>query len=298
MNTPASNAPTDDRWTVRRILDWTTAHLKAKGSETPRLDAEILLAHARDCNRVQLYTQYAEELSGPQRARMRHLVNRRADREPVAYLVGYREFFSLDFKVTPDVLIPRPDTETLLVELLQRARGWDSPRVLDVGTGSGCIGVASAVNLPAAHVTATDVSESALSVARENAQTHNVADRMTFLHGDLFEPIAEGSQFDFIVSNPPYVTEAEFAELQPEVNRHEPKHALVSGIDGLDAIRRLVAQAPRFLRPGGWLLFEIDSQQAEVSGRLARDAGAFDDVAPIQDLSRKFRVIVARIGPA
>ena len=159
-----------EEWTVRRILDWTTAHLKQHGSDTPRLDAEILLAHARACRRIELYTHFDEPLTDAQRAVMRDLAKRRAKSEPVAYLVGHREFFSLDFRVTPDVLIPRPDTETLVVELIDAAKPLESPRILDIGTGSGCIAVAAAVNLPKAQITATDLSEAALAIARENAR--------------------------------------------------------------------------------------------------------------------------------
>ena len=163
-----------EEWTVRRVLDWTTAHLKQHGSETPRLDAEILLAHARGCRRIELYTRFDEPLTDAQRAVMRDLAKRRAKSEPVAYLVGHREFFSLDLRVTPDVLIPRPDTETLVVELIDAARAVESPRILDLGTGSGCIAIAAAVNLPSARVTATDLSDAALAIARENAEKHAV----------------------------------------------------------------------------------------------------------------------------
>ena len=178
-----------DEWTVRRIIDWTTAHLKKHGSDTPRLETEILLAHARGCRRIELYTRFDEVLSEKERATMRDLVRRRAQSEPVAYLVGHREFFGLDFRVTPAVLIPRPDTETLVVELVDVAKPLAAPRILDIGTGSGCIAIAAAVNLPNAQITATDASEAALAVARENAANHKVVERIQFLSGDLFGPL-------------------------------------------------------------------------------------------------------------
>jgi release factor glutamine methyltransferase len=214
-----------EEWTVRRVLDWTTAHLKQHGSETPRLDAEILLAHARDCRRIELYTRFDEPLTDAQRAVMRDLTKRRAKSEPVAYLVGHREFFSLDLRVTPDVLIPRPDTETLVVELIDAVRPVESPRILDLGTGSGCIAIAAAVNLPSARITATDLSDAALAIARENAEKHAVSDRIRFLRGDLFAPLAQGEQFDVIASNAPYIADHEQETLQNDVRRFEPHAA-------------------------------------------------------------------------
>ena len=169
--------------------DWTTAHFKQHGSETPRLDAEILLAHARGCKRIELYTRFDEPMSEAERTTMRDLTRRRAKSEPVAYLVGHREFFSLKFRVTPDVLIPRPETETLVVELLDACKSLEAPQILDIGTGSGCIAVTVAVNNKSAQVTATDLSEAALAVARSNAEAHAVSDRIRFLQGDLFTPL-------------------------------------------------------------------------------------------------------------
>ena len=284
-----------ERWTVKRVLDWTISHLQQHGSDTPRLDAEVLLAHARGCKRVQLYTQYDVELSAGHRSTMRNLVKRRANHEPVAYLVGYREFFSLDFRVTPDVLIPRPETESLVVELIEAARDLPGVRILDIGTGSGCIAVAAAVNLPNAKVTAVDLSEPALGVARENAKRHDVADRITFLHGDLFSPIDVESRFDFIISNPPYVTESEYDTLVPDIREHEPRSALVSGADGLDAIRRLIAEAPDHLTPGGRLLIELDPQQAEPVCELIRSDERYADVAILKDMNREARGVAGTV---
>ena len=191
MSTTSPN-PASDAWTVRRILDWTIPHLKKHGSESPRLDAEILLAHARGCPRIQLYTHFDVEVSEAQRAVMRELVRRRAAAEPVAYLVGHREFFSLDFRVTSDVLIPRPDTETLVVAALDLIKPLPQPRVLDIGTGSGCIAISIAVNAPSAQVTATDLSDAALAIAGQNAEVHGVANRVRFVQGDVFAPLTDG----------------------------------------------------------------------------------------------------------
>jgi release factor glutamine methyltransferase len=290
---PSPPPPAADRWTVRRILEWTTGHLQKHGSESPRLDAEILLAHARNCPRVQLYVQYDQELTDAQRAAMRELVKRRANLEPVAHLVGHREFFSLDFEVTRDTLIPRPDTETLVVELLERARPLAEPRILEIGTGTGCIAIAAAANLPAATITATDISEAALVVARRNAARHGVSARIEFLQGDLFAPLPADARFDLIVSNPPYVGEDELPTLQAEVARHEPKLALVAGRDGLDVIRRLLAESPRHLLPGGSLLFEIAPEQARTVEALANETGRYAGVSVVKDLSRAERVVIA-----
>lgn len=290
-----NSAPGDGRWTVRRVLEWTTSHLQRHGSESPRLDAEILLAHARNCRRVELYTQYNVELSDGERAAMRDLVQRRAQREPVAYLVGYREFFSLDFRVTPDVLIPRPDTETLVVELIEAARSFSRPGILDVGTGSGCIAIAAAVNLPAARITAIDVSEAALQVARENARAHEVSERISFLQGDLFGPVGGEKRFEFIVSNPPYVAEGELDRLPEDIRRHEPHQALTAGPDGLDVIRRLVGESPRHLAPGGRLMFEIAPEQADSVRNLLESSGQFARIRTAADLTRTERVVVAQL---
>lgn len=282
-------------WTVRRIMEVTTDFLKKQGSDTPRLDTEILLAHVRGCKRIELYTRYDEVLNDEHRDRLRELVRRRAKSEPVAYLVGHREFFGLDFRVTPDVLIPRPDTETLILELLEAAKAHSQPRIADVGTGSGCIAIATAVNRPQASVTAIDVSESALAVARDNAQRHRVADRIRFLQGDLFGPLERDEQFELVVSNPPYVAEGELDDLQAEIRLHEPRSALTAGSDGLDLIRRLISEAPRRLAPGGELLFEISPEQHGPVRELLEHHGAYQDVRIVKDLSARERVARAAL---
>lgn len=297
MSQPASS----ETWTVQRILEWTTTHLKKHGSDTPRLDAEILLSHARHCRRLDLYTRFDEVLTEAERTTMRDLVQRRAKHEPVAYLVGRREFYGLPFRVTSDVLIPRPDTETLVMELLEVLKPATEPRILDVGTGSGCIAITAAKQRPEARVTAIDLSEGALAVARGNADTNGVADRVEFLHGDLFAPLrgnaAKTTLFDAIASNPPYIREDEFDGLQPDVRLHEPRTALVAGVDGLDVVRRLIAEAPEFLKPAGWLMLEIAPEQADAVRSLLERQGDFDEVRLIKDLNRDYRVASARKRP-
>jgi len=287
----ATPTPTPtDQWTIRRVLEWTTGYLAEQGSESPRLDAEILLAHACGCPRIQLYTHFDDELSDDTRARMRGLVKRRADLEPVAYLVGYREFFSLDIEVNGDVFIPRPETEMLVMETLEAIKEIATPSFLDLGTGSGCIAVAIARQASTATATAIDRSEPALAVARRNAERHQVADRVTFLQGDLFEPLSPSNTFDVIVSNPPYVATDDNVGLQPDVVRHEPHAALFSGKDGLETIRRIIERAPSFLKPQGTLLFEFSPEQAETIGALLRDNGSFDDISILDDMSHQPRI--------
>lgn len=289
---PATAA--EQPWTVRRVLEWTTGHLKKNGSETPRLDTEILLAHARGCRRIQLYTDFDVVLSDDVRARMRDLVQRRAKAEPVAYLVGHREFYSLDFQVTPDVLIPRPDTETLVLAALELAKPLESPRVLDLGTGSGCVAIAISVNHKTANVTAVDLSDAALEVARGNAERHKVADRIRFLHGDLFIPLEAGEQFNLIVSNPPYISTADIERLHEDVRLHEPHSALDGGPNGLAVIERIIADAADHLRDGGALLLEMSPEQAEKITRSLESTGRFTEITTRKDMAGKQRVIRAR----
>ncbi len=286
-----------DQWTIRRVLEWTTGYLTEHGSESPRLEAEILLAHARGCPRIQLYTHFDDELSEDVRGRMRALVKRRANLEPVAYLVGHREFFSLDFEVNSDVLIPRPETEMLVMEALEFLRGVTAPKVVDVGTGSGCIAVAIACHAPTTSVTAIDVSEAALAVARRNAARHQVEDRMTFQRGDLFAPLSATDTFDMIVSNPPYVATDDQTGLDPDVVRHEPHDALFAGGDGLAVIRRIIEAAPQHLRPGGTLLIEFSPEQTDAITGLFDQSGQFEEVTILRDTSQQSRAVRARRLP-
>lgn len=294
--TPAPpSAGGDQPWTVRRILEWTTSHLKKHGSDSPRLDAEILLAHARGCQRIQLYTQFDDPLSDAQRTTMRELVQRRAKAEPVAYLVGMREFFSLSFKVTSDVLIPRPDTESLVMEILDGIKGQESPQILDLCTGSGCVAVAVAKNNKSAMVTATDISPAAIAIAGNNAERHQVSDRIEFLESDLFAAISPQTKFDVIASNPPYIPSAEIDQLDPEVSKHEPRLALDGGADGLDILRRIIEAAPAFAKPDALLLMEFTPEQADALKAIAMQHPAYSDVAIQKDLGHRPRVLKARI---
>jgi release factor glutamine methyltransferase len=288
---PSSSEAT---WTIRRIIEWTTTYLQNHGSDAPRLEAEILLAHARNCPRINLYTHFDELLSDTERSTMRELVRRRAQSEPVAYLVGHREFFGLEFTVTPDVLIPRPDTETLVVALLELVKPYPRPRILDVGTGSGCIAIAAAANSPAAEVTAIDVSEAALGLAQSNAARHGVLDRLHFLAGDLFAPLPSQEMFHVIASNPPYVREDEWDTLPEEIRAFEPRRALLGGPDGLEIVRRLLAGAPAFLVEGGHLLVEISPEQADDVCALFCAEDRYREITVLKDLTGRSRVVHGR----
>jgi len=293
MSTPVPTPKADGAWTIRRILEWTSGYLREKGSESPRLEAEVLLAHARGCPRIQLYTAYDEVLPESIRAKMRELVQRRAAAEPVAYLVGYREFFGLKFRVTPDVLIPRPETETLVMEALERTKSAERPRILDLGTGSGCIAVSIAVNHPRARVTAADVSPAALAVARSNVEQHEVAERVELVESDLFAGVVSEMQFDAVVSNPPYVRIDEIDGLQPEIRLHEPHLALVAGADGLSIFRRIAAEAAPRLVPGGFVLIEFSPEQSEAIQGLFTPELGWRQTRVISDTSGHPRALYA-----
>jgi len=295
-NPPAAGGPAkvgDDAWTVGKIIELSTGHLKKHGSDTPRLDAEILLAHVRGCPRIKLYVDFAEPLSEKQRTAMRDLVKRRSQHEPVAYLVGHREFFSLDFKVTHDVLIPRPETETLVLDLITTAKPLSAPQILELGTGTGCIAIAAAHALSKAQVTAVDISEQALAIATGNAEKHNVSGRITFLHGDLFAPLATGAKFDLIASNPPYVADEEIDSLPDDVRLHEPHLALKAGRRGLDVLTRIIADAPNFLNQGGVLLLEISPEQSADVTALLENRDAYTAIRVLKDPAGKLRVVRA-----
>ncbi len=280
-------------WTVLDLLKWTTDHFAAKGIETPRLDAELLLAHALGLRRLDLYLRYQEPVAADARARFRELIGQRVGaRVPVALLLGEKEFWSLSFSVTADVLTPRPDTETLVEAALARLPDAERAyRVLDVGTGSGAIALALAHEKPRARITATDISPEALEVAGRNAEALGAADSVRFLRGDLFSPVQD-ELFDLIVSNPPYLARADAGALAPEL-AHEPEQALFGGEDGYSVLRPLAEQAPDRLEPGGWLLVEVDPNQAKtVCGWFA--AAGLGDGEILKDLAGRSRAVVAR----
>lgn len=281
-------------WTLGRLLDWTTRFLSEKRSESPRLDAEVLLAHACGCRRIELYTRYDEPATDEVRSRYRELVRKRVEGCPVAYLVGRKEFFSLEFEVGPAVLIPRPDTETLVMACLELAKPLAMPAVLDVGVGAGNIAVAVAKQHAGAQLTAIDISAEALAVAQRNAARHGVGSRMRFLQGDLFAPLAPGDGFDFIVSNPPYIAQEDWDSLPAGVRQYEPKTALDGGPGGYRFVERLINEAPRHLKPDGWLILEIGTSQEAAVRRLIEARPRFQLALTIRDYSGHPRVARAQ----
>lgn len=280
-------------WTVARLLGWTRDYLAQQGVESPRLCSEILLAHALGCDRLRLFTQYESEPDSEVRDRFRLLVKQAAAGTPIAYLIGYKEFFSLRFDVTPAVLIPRPDTETLVERTVSLVRQGDgSARILDIGTGSGCIAISLAKHLPEAKICASDISEEALAVARANAERHEVADRVDFRAGDLLAPWS-GATFDLLISNPPYIAEQTYAELPATIREHEPAQALRAGRDGLDVIRALLAAAPAHLVDGGHLLLEVAHDQSDAVRALLAENG-WTDTLTYRDGGGHQRVVHTR----
>lgn len=292
-------AETEQVWTVGRLLQWTTDFLRQRGADSPRLDAEVLLAHSLSCPRIALYTRYDEQPSDDVRGQFRQLVRERAAGKPVAYLVGSREFYALSFRVTPDVLIPRPETEFLLIRLLDLARerlerAGSSLTVADVGTGSGILAVCAARELGNVKLTAIDISPAALAVARQNATAHGVSEKIEFVESDMFAAISPERQFDFIVSNPPYVKTSEMPTLATDVRQFEPRAALEAGPLGTEVIGRLVAAAGERLLPDGWLLAEIGPGIEADARRLIEQDSRLEVGPTLKDLAGLPRVVQAR----
>jgi len=289
------SAHTEDRsWTIGQLLEWTASYLSEKGSEFPRLDAEVLLAHALGSKRIDLYTRYDEEALEEARTRYRELIGRRIEGCPVAYLVGRKEFFSLAFEVNPTVLIPRPESELVVVEFLRLAGGLKTPSVLDVGTGSGNLAVTIAHQHSGASVTAVDLSAEALEIAGRNAKRHGVAQRVQLVQGDLFAPLVPGRLFDFVVSNPPYIPHEEIGTLPIGVQHYEPHLALDGGPGGFAVFDRLVAGAKDQLVPGGYLIVEICATLHEATRERIAGHPEYKLGETIYDGSRYPRVLVAR----
>jgi len=288
------NPQTKTSWTVGELLDWTAGFLAQHRSEFPRLDAEVLLAHVLGCRRIELYTRYAEIAAPAVRQRFRELINRRVEGCPVAYLVGRKEFFSLPLEVSPAVLIPRPESEFVVMECLRLAKEMPEPTVLDIGTGSGNLVLAIAQQHKGARLTAVDISPEALAIARRNADKHGVAERIMFLQGDLFEPVPAGAKFDFIVSNPPYIPHDDIAGLAVGVRDYEPRLALDGGPDGYAVFDRLIAGARQYLKPSGHLIVEIGAPQEGPARAKIAALQSYELADTIQDYSRHPRVLQAR----
>lgn len=284
----------DKIWTIGRILKWTEQYFKDKGIESPRLDAEVLLAHVLEKQRIYLYVHFDEPLQPGELAAYREMIKKRVMRVPVAQILGEKEFMGLTFKVTADTLVPRPDTEILVQAAVDRLRamaGEEPLRFADIGTGSGAICLSVLHYLAGTVADTVDISPAARAVAEENAASLGLADRVTFHTGDLLQPLS-GMVFVAILSNPPYIPEADIAKLAPEVRLKEPHTALSGGQDGLDFYRRLANEAPAMLVPGGFTAFEVGIHQAGDVADLLKANPLIDRTEILPDYAGIDRVVV------
>lgn len=284
----------DKIWTIGRILKWTEQYFKDKGIESPRLDAEVLLAHVLEKQRIYLYVHFDEPLQPGELAAYREMIKKRVLRVPVAQILGEKEFMGLTFKVTADTLVPRPDTEILVQAAVDRLRamaGEEPLRFADIGTGSGAICLSVLHYLAGTVADTVDISPAARAVAEENAASLGLADRITFHTGDLLQPLS-GISFAAILSNPPYIPEADIATLAPEVRLKEPHTALSGGRDGLDFYHRLAKEAPAMLVPGGFTAFEVGIHQAGDVADLLKANPLIDRTEILPDYAGIDRVVV------
>ena len=285
----------EESWTVLKLLQWTTDYFQRNNVPEPRTSAEVLLAHVLAEDRLFLYLNYDRPMETNELAAYRACIKRRLGGEPNQYITGLQEFWSLPLRVSPDVLIPRPETEVLVEAVLEFLDKDDSNvDILDLGTGSGAIAIALARELPAARIIATDLSLAALRLAQENAKLHQVDERILFVRGDMFAAIPGASQkFRVVVTNPPYVSHAEILELHREIRDFEPRHALDGGPDGLAAIRHIVAEAPTVLSQAGGLFMEMGAGQAESVSGLVLESHEYRSFHIRKDYNGLDRVLVA-----
>lgn len=282
--------------TILEVIQRSSDFLGKKGVGAPRLQVELLLAHVLKMPRMNLYLNFERALSGPEIETLRDLVRRRGQREPLQYIVGSTSFCGLELAVSRHVLVPRPETEMLAErawKFLGQLPADPPPRALDLGTGSGCLAVALAVHAPNVRLDAVDISEDALSVARQNAARHQLVERIEFHLGNGFAALDPAKHFDLIVSNPPYIATAEIQTLEPEVRDHEPRLALDGGADGLDFYRRIAAEAGAFLRAGGMVMLELNDHGAEAVGKIFQDHGwTIKSIEP--DYNQYQRIFIAQ----
>lgn len=282
-------------WTIIKLLNWATSYFKSRDIEGPRTSAELLLAHVLGVKRIDLYLRYDQPLLGDELSRFKALIKRRIDREPVAYIVGQKGFWSIDLAVSNDVLIPRPETECLVEVALEMLAGESATipkRILELGTGSGAVILALANQYPGHLYFASDVSPNAIGIARMNARQLRLEDNIHFFCGDWLSPLGpESDYFDIILSNPPYIKSADMDQLQPEINIYEPAIALDGGGDGLCCVRRIVNQAFGYLKPRGALMLEIGHDQKEDVHSIMRECGRYDNFFCTKDYQGHDRVI-------
>ncbi len=305
-------------WTTQKLLNWITEHLTEKGIDSPRLSAELLLSYVLNMKRIELYTQFDKLVSQQQLDRLHDLIKRAGQYEPIAYLTGKTEFYSLRLNVTPDCMIPRPETELLVeraIELLRTrpVRNFVTDKmtrkenfsnggrtgkqfVCDLCTGCGCIAIAIAKNFPDADIIATDICDAALSIAANNIEKHKLKDRIKLLCGDLFDPLIpqlDISKFDLIVCNPPYVSAAEFESLETNVKAYGPRIALYAGEDGLDVYRRIIEKVDQFLKPDAALMLEIGYAQGQAVRELLEQTECFNKITIEKDFHNNDRIVTA-----
>jgi release factor glutamine methyltransferase len=281
------------------LLNWTTQYFDKNGIENPRLNAEVLLAHSLNTNRIGLYLNHDKPLKKSELREYKRLIRRRIKREPLQYITGVQEFWSLKFKVKKGVLIPRPETEILIEEVLRIIPQIELPgktiKILDLATGTGAIAITLAKELKEVSIVATDISDIAIKVAKENAKLHGVQKHITFLKGDIFHPLQEKVEFfNLIVSNPPYIPRGDIKDLQPEVKGFEPKIALDGDKDGLSFYRRILPQVDKYLMNDGWLILEVGKGQAHKVAKLIEDCGEFHLTSIVKDFSEIERVVTAQ----
>jgi release factor glutamine methyltransferase len=287
-------------WIVRDLLHVTAEYLEKKGIDSPRLTAEILLAHKLNVDRVTLYLNFDQPLTENELSGYRILIKRRLQREPLQYIIGVQEFRSLEFAVTPQALIPRPETELLVEQAIERLKVFPAgenhtPMILDLGTGCGAIAISLAKELQKAKIWATDISAGALKLARLNAEKHGVTDKIRFIQGNLWDPLLDQDvTFDIILSNPPYIASEEFKGLSPEVRDYEPRLALNGHEDGMTYIQTIISEAPPFMNPGGWIMLEMAPGQTEKSLGLIGKIKDYGEKTRIKDYSHLYRVVMAQ----
>ncbi|HEG44097.1 MAG TPA: peptide chain release factor N(5)-glutamine methyltransferase [Phycisphaerales bacterium] len=286
-----------ETWTIQKLLNWITDYFEKNEIDAPRLSAEMLMAHVLKLSRIELYTNFNAPVKKPQLDTLHTLVKRAGASEPLAYMIGRTEFYSLEIKVTSDCLIPRPETELLVeraIEFLRQRQGRQY--ACDLCTGSGCIAVAVAKGTKDTQIIATDICDAALAVAAENVAKHQLDHSIQLLCGDLFAPVIEGldeTRFDLIASNPPYVSTSEYETLEKNVKDYEPEKALHAGSHGLDTIKRIIEQAPQHLKPDAALMLEIGYTQADAVVKLLEQTGEFTDINVEKDHAKNDRLITA-----
>jgi len=288
----------EQTWTIQKLLNWTTEHFTNKGIDSPRLSAELLLSHVLAMKRIELYTHFDKHVNKEQLDRLHDLVKRAGQNEPIAYLIGKTEFYSLELDITSDCMIPRPETELLVERAIEFLRTRTGRQLAcDLCTGCGCIAVAIAKNYPGADIIATDICDAALNIAAQNIEKHKLKTRIKLLCGDLFDPIVpqlDTGKFDLIVCNPPYVSAAEFEKLDRNVKDYEPKLALFAGVDGMDIYRRVAEKIEQFLKLDAALILEVGYNQGKAVRELLESTDCFSEITVEKDFHNNDRIVIAR----